>query len=616
MLKGMPSSNIQKIEIITNPSAKYDAAGNAGIINIVMKKNKREGFNGSVSAGYGQGRYAKFNSSLSLNYKKNWYNLFLNYSYSNRKGFNNLVLTRKFYEDDSLNTVFETDDYIIFPFDTHTPRIGADFYLSKKTTLSVLGTSVINQFNPGANNHTDILNGENNKVSSYNFTNSSHDKFYNYSVNTELKHQLDTAGRELTIDLDYAKYWNTTDQLFTTTNRNRNDSILNTTYLASNQNGDLALYSFKADYTHPLKSKMKFDAGVKSSYVNSDKNMEFYNRVNGTDNFDSARSSHFLYSENINAAYLNFSKEYKKISFQLGVRAEHTEAKGKQILNSKTFDRNYIQVFPTAFVDYKLNDDHDINISLGRRIDRPGYDQMNPFRRLIDATTYSEGNPYLLPQLTYNSELTYSYKNLFFATVSYSITTDNITDVLIQDSQTRTTVQTIVNIDRFNYYSLNLSYSKRLTKWWTTNTSLLSYYGEYYGTINNYNINRSLPSFFVNSSNSFSIVDGFSMEASFQYNHKNLYGVTLIKSTYNLTIGAQKSILKKRGTITLNVTDLFWSSYPSGITDFGNVNEHWTATRDTRVVNLNFSYKFGNGKGARMRKNTGADDEKNRIGSN
>jgi hypothetical protein len=613
MLKGMPSSNIQKIEIITNPSAKYDAAGNAGIINIVMKRNRMEGFNGSASASYGQGRYAKYSGSLSLNYKKDWYSLFFNYSYSNRKGFNNLMLNRKFYEGDTLNTVFDTDNYIIFPFETHAPRLGADLYLNKKTTLSLLGSGVVNSFNPSADNHTDILDGSGNRVSSYDFTNQSHDNWYNYSFNTQLKHTFDTTGQEISVDLDYARYWNTTDQLFTTTTKDANDSITATDYLIGEQDGNLDLYSVKADYSKPFGEKAKFEAGLKSSYVSSDKDMGFFNLLNDNVVFDSARSSHFLYAENINAAYLNFSKEFTKFSMQLGLRTEHTGAKGKQVLNSQTFTRNYLQVFPTVFLDYKLNEKHGINLSLGRRIDRPGYEQMNPFKRLIDATTYSEGNPYLLPQLTYNSELTYSYDNMLFVTAGYSLTTDNITDVLIQDAGTRTTVQTVVNLNEFNYYSLNVSFSKRLAKWWTTNTSVLTYYGIYTGTINSFNIDQGTPSVYISANNSFSIVDGLSAELSFNYNHKNLYGVTTMKTNYNLTAGIQKSILKKRGTVTVNMSDILWTAYPSGVTDFGNVNETWKSKRDTRVLNISLSYKFGHGKAAKMRKNTGADDEKSRI---
>jgi outer membrane receptor protein involved in Fe transport len=170
LLKSMPSSNIQKIEIITNPSAKYDAAGNAGIINIVTKKNKRVGFNGSVAAGYGQGVYEKYNASTNISYKKDWYNLFFSYGYAHRKGFNNLMLKRYFYRNDTLETLFDTDNYIVFPFNTHTPRVGADFTLSPKSTVSVLASSVINHFAPTAYNHTDIYNGSNEKVNENDFT--------------------------------------------------------------------------------------------------------------------------------------------------------------------------------------------------------------------------------------------------------------------------------------------------------------------------------------------------------------------------------------------------------------------------------------------------------------
>lgn len=614
LLRGMPSGNIQKIEIITNPSAKYDAAGNAGIINIIMKKNRREGLNGSISAGYGQGRYEKSNGSFSLSMKNNWYNIYFNYALSHRRGFNNLKLTRNFYNNDTLNTVFETDNYILFPFNTHTPRLGADFTLSKKTTLSVLGTGVVNYFSPSATNHTDILDGNQNKVASYEFTNHSIDKFYNYGLNTQLQHSFDTTGRELTVNLDYADYWRYTDQRFTTENNDANGDFINRSILVGNQHSDLKIYSAKADYAQPMKKNLRFEAGMKSSYVSSDNNIRFYNQVNETNIFDSTRSTHFLYKENINAAYLNLSKEFKKLSFQLGLRAEHTQANGTQVLTGQQFHRNYVQLFPSLFTSYKINDKHSLNINLGRRIDRPAYEQMNPFRRMIDATTYSEGNPYLLPQLTYNSELTYSCNNTFFATFGYSRTTNNITDVLVQDGAKKVTVQTIVNLYQFNYYNVNLVYSKKLSKWWTTNTSLLSYYGIYTGTINNYAINQGIPSFSFNTSNSFSIAEGLSAELSFLYDHKNLYGVTLMRSNYNLNMGIQKSLFSKRGSITMNVSDLLWRAYPRGLTKFGNVNENWSARRDTRVVNISFSYRFGKGPSGKIGRNTGADDEKQRAG--
>lgn len=613
MLKGLPSNSIQKIEIITNPSSKYDASGNAGIINIVMKKNRQQGFNGNVSAGYGQGRYGKFNSSLSLNYKNKWYNLFLNYSYSKRKGFNNLTLDRVFPDSVNKSIILQTNNYIVFPFETHNPRLGADFYLSKKTTLSVLGTSVINKFNPTGSSRTYVVDENFNPLNNSQFMNNSRDRWYNYALNAELRTQFDTTGKELTVSGDYARYWNHTNQAFSTTFYNNEGNILNQTYLNGNQNGLLNLFAAKLDYTHPLKKDSKFEMGAKSSYVSSDNNVKFYDNINDELFFDTARSSHFLYSENINAAYVNYNKTINKVGLQFGLRAEQTLANGKQMLNGQTFHRSYLQVFPTAFIDYKLNDKHDFNINLGRRIDRPGYNQMNPFRRLIDATTYSEGNPYLLPQLTYNIEFTYSYKNTLFITPGYSISKNNIIDALIQDSQSRKTVQTTVNIDNFNYYSLNIVFTKRFTPWWTTNTSFLSFYNVYKGVINNNAVNNSTPSFSGSTNNSFAIRDGLSMECGFQYNHKSIYGITTIRSLYNLTLGVQQLFFKKSLTLTVNVSDLLWTNYPSGVTTFNNVNETWRSKRDTRVVNTTLSYKFGKGKTGKMRRKTGADEEKQRI---
>jgi hypothetical protein len=613
MLKGMSASNIQKIEIITNPSAKWDASGNSGILNIIMKKNKLDGYNGNVSLNYGQGRYPKYITSFTFNYKKDKLSLYFNYGYAYRKSFNNLTLTRRFFENNVLNTTFVTDNYIVFPFKTHTPRFGADYSLSDKTTVSFLASGVNNEFTPSTTNHTDILGPGNERTSSFDFSQRSLNNFNNYDLNAQINHRFDTSGQSLVINLDHAKYWNTADQRLSTLYSDYQNSASNMIYLNGKQDGLLNLYSFKADYSRPLGSSMTLETGVKSSRVESDRDMRFYNVQNTEELFDTARSSHFLYNENINAAYISLNKKFGRLTVQTGLRAEQTIAEGLQKLNNQSFDRNYFQLFPTVYLDYTISEKHNVNANLGRRINRPGYEQMNPFRRLIDFTTYSEGNPYLLPELSYNAELAYSYANTYNVTFSYSVTTDNITDVLIQDSETRTTSQTIVNLARMNYYSVDFSYTKRLTSWWKTNTSILSYFPKFTGVVNRFAISQGQPSFYVNSNNSFSLSENLSAELTFRYNHQNLYGVTLEKTSSNVIAGIQKTVLQKKGTITLNVTDIFWNSFPRGVTTFSDVDEHWTSRRDTRVINIGFTYKFGTGKTGRMRKETGAEEEKKRI---
>lgn len=612
-MRGMPSANIQKIELITNPSAKWDAAGNAGIINIITKKNRQEGYNGNISGTFGQGVYAKYNASLNFSYKRDKINFFTQLSYANRKGFNHLVIDRKFYEGDEVISRFQNNNYIVFPFRFYSPRVGLDYYLSPKTTISFLGAGVANLFNPSADNVSTVTGPNDTPAGSFDFTNRSQDRYYNSEGNIQIQHKFDSLGQDLTVHLDYGKYWNSTYQLFTSIYTDGITGDRETTFLVNRPIGDLQLYSMKADYSKPLGKDLNFEAGVKSSYVDSDKNMQFFQRVDGAEIFDSLRSSHFLYSENINAAYINFNKKISKFSLQAGLRTEHTLAKGTQVLTGQTFDRNYAQIFPTAYVEYEITEKHRLNVNAGRRIDRPHYEQMNPFRRLIDANTFSEGNPFLQPQLTYVTEIGYSFANEVFVNFNYHHTINNILDVLIQDAVTQNTNQTVVNLGQMDYFSLNLTYSKKLLKWWRTNTTFLSFLPKYKGTVNDFQINQAAPSFHFNTQNTFNIVEGLTMECSFQYNHRNLHAVTIIRPNSNFSIGLQKSILKKQGTLTFNFTDIFWNAFPSGLTEWATVREDWTATRDTRVINLGFSYKFGKGQTGRMRRDTGADDEKRRM---
>jgi hypothetical protein len=612
MLNGMSSSNIQKIEIITNPSAKWDAAGNAGIINIVMKKNKLQGYNGNANINYGQGRYPKFNTSAALNYKSGKIGFSFNYAYANRKGFNNLLIDRKFYSGDTLKETFLTNNYLRLGFVTHNPRLGIDYAVSDKTTISILTSVFANTFKPTTENHTDIYGEGNERTGSLDFSQSSEYHSTNYEFNTRINHDFDTTGQSLTVNLDYGKYTNNSDQYFYTLQTDVMTNSSNDIYLSSNQLGELYLYSAKADYSKPLPKGIKFESGIKSSLVKSDRDSRFFDGMNDSYAFDSAKSSHFLYRENINAAYISFQKKFNSLTVQAGLRTEQTIAEGLQKLNNQSFDKNYTQVFPTLYLNYDFGKQN-LNLNIGRRINRPDYESMNPYRYLIDYTTYSEGNPYLSPELTYVTELSYSYDNTYFVTLNYSHTYNSITDVLIQDAQTRTTIQSIVNLYELNYYSIDLSYTKRIAKWWKTNTDFQGYYARFAGIVHNYSIDQGDPSFSVSTNNNISITENLSAELSARFNYQNLYGVTLMRNTFNLTAGIQQSVFNKKGTITINMTDIFWKAWPRGFTEFGDVTEDWISKRDTRVFNVGFAYNFGKGKAPRIRRETGADEEKQRI---
>lgn len=618
-LRGLPANTLEKIEIITNPSAKYDAAGNAGILNLVMKKDQRYGTNGSINLSYGQGVYAKTSEGISLNHRNKNLNLFGSYNFSYRKVFSHLVLDRKFYKDGVLEGVFEQDNYITIPFKNHNTRLGADYTLSKKTVIGVVFSGLSNGFKPNGDTRTEVLN-QDFQVIRYDLnSNRSKENWFNYTANANLKHTFDSTGRELNVDLDYAYYGNKTDQRFTTDFVDvKGNKILPTYVLIGDILGKLDIKSIKADYVHPLKNKAKLETGLKSSFVRADNDLKYYDASNEQPVFDASQSNHFIYDENINAAYANFAKEYKKINFQLGLRVEQTQIKGNQLATNAVFDSSYTRLFPSAFVNYKFSKKHEWGFSVSRRLDRPSYRQLNPFRFFINNTTYSEGNPYLQPQFTYSFEVSHTYKQQITTTLSYSRTTNNITQVIMPvEGQDKITVQTNRNLAEFEFWGVNISAPIQVTKWWNSVNNLNTYYGVYRGNIANTPLQNGNFNYNINSNNSFVLgKKGYTAEMTVVYRAREIYGFMDVMPTGQLSVGIQKSFWQRQGSLKLNVTDIFYTNNSRATVTFRDYIEKFEANRETRVATLAFSYRFGNTKvAASRRRSSGVEEEKQRAGN-
>lgn len=298
----------------------------------------------------------------------------------------------------------------------------------------------------------------------------------------------------------------------------------------------------------------------------------------------------------------------------MGLRGEQTVADGLQVTTDSSFHRNYFQIFPSIFVQRKLSEAHTLNLSMSRRIDRPSYRQLNPFRGFVDRTTYQEGNPFLLPQLTYSFELAHTLKQWLTTTLSYSITNDNITSVLLQDDKEKVTVQTDLNIAEVAYYGISISGSFNPFKWWNTRTEVNGFYNRFTGTIKNTNLDNSKPTFYINSNNRFTLPKGLTGEINAFYQFTSVYGISIIEPLWQLSAGLQKTILKEKGTLRLNVNDIFWRGYPRGSTEFANINETFISRRGTRVATLAFSYRFGKSTVAPSRRRaTGVEEEQRRA---
>lgn len=614
-LKGMPSGSIDKIEFITNPSSKYDAAG-ASIINIKLKKDKKIGTNGSVTSALGQGVYPKSNNSLSLNHRNKKINAFGSYSFAYREGFNELLLNRKFYENGALARTYDQDNFLRMNFRNHIGRAGIDFYASKKHTFGLSGSMLSNKFNPTGKNASDVYDAGNALVSHFDTYNNSRDNWHNHALNANHKFVIDSLGTELTTDIDYANYGNRNKQDFTTRYFDPNGlETQNPYWLFGDVAGDLKIYAFKSDFVTTLKNKVKLETGLKTSFVKADNDLAFYNNASGAVLYDSGRSNHFIYKENINAAYLMASREFGKWNATLGLRMENTNITGLQLTDNTKISNSYTQLFPNVFVGYTFNEHNSLEFNYSRRISRPSYDQLNPFKFFLDLTTYKEGNPYLKPQTTNALEVTHVFRQKIFTTLSFSRTTDNITEVIApSDADPAVTVQTNKNLNTADITGLFLIVPVDLTKWWNMSNSLNFYYGSYSGTVANTTLsNQGNFTYNINTVNNFKLGSGFSSELTANYRGREVYAFMDVNPVWFLNFGFQKKFPKS--ALKLAINDLFYTNRSVAVTTFSGYVEHFRVSRDSRTVVLTYIYNFGAGSPASRRRTGGADDLKQRAGN-
>ena len=624
-LRGLPSSAIERIDLITNPSSKYDAAGNSGIIDIRMKKDQRFGTNGTFTAGYGQGIYPKANAGISLNYRNKKVNVFGNYNYSYRMNLNHLFLDRNFFDaNGAFSGKDEKDNFTKIPVNFHTVRVGTDFFLNKKTIIGFIVNSNFIGVQSRNNNNSIVIDNNKQPLFTFQTKTNNRNKNNNTVANINFKHTFDSTGKEITADIDYGIFNSNALSSTATKYYKLDGSMQQPDYILNgDQDGKIRFTTAKADYVHPLKKNTKIEAGFKTSFVSSDNDARFFDVSSGTPVNDVNKTNRFFYDENNNAGYLNFSKEWKKFNIQVGLRAEQTNVKTRQEKGNIRWDSAYLQLFPSAYFNYKLKEDQTLGVSVSRRIDRPGYSQLNPFLFLIDVTTYSTGNPALLPQFTWSYELSYTMKSVNL-TLGYSRTNQNQNIVIARfkdvfpniPSEDNVTVQIPVNLETSDYFGLSVSAPVRISKWWNMINNGNVYYNHYNGNLGGTSLNNGKAVLAVSTNNNFSFKRGWTAELNANLNTGGQYGFMVTKTQWGVGAGVQKRILKDKGTLRLNVTDIFWTNLPRATITYDNYIEYWHAERETRVANLTFSYRFGNNKvqGAR-RRTTGSEEERQRAGN-
>ena len=621
-LDGILSSGIEKIELISNPSAKYESAGIGGIINVIRRKNRKHGLNGTATLGYGQGRYDRYNGSFNLGFKNEHFNLFVNHGATVEKTYLSANAASDFFNATQKTGTLDADNFHIRNQQTFIPDMGLELYLSQRTTLTLSGNGQIRNNKQRSDSFTGLLGPDHQLTGGIGFVNNQEDVIRNYSSGAHLSHQLDTSGRELTADLDYSNYNNRSVQDINNTSEEIGGILINSNNLLLNQKNRLNIYSVKTDYIHPLNTGSKLETGIKSSYVHSESTSDFYDLIKGTLVPNPSRSNNFNYQESINAAYLLYSGGSEQLTYQGGIRVEHTNGRGNQLLTNQFFQQEYTKVFPSLTISYQVNPEHSIKLSSGRKIDRPAYQDLNPLRNFVNATAYIQGDPNLKPQMAYNNEIGYAYKNKFFFNLGQSMYTNYMTYWVFpekdpKDQSVDVVVSRPVNISRASAYNANILLLKKIKPWWNSSSSFTVFYNNYKGVINNYPINnQGMLSFMFSTNHTLAFSDKLSAEANFRYAGKSQIGSSVYQPNSNLSFGIKTMLLSDRAWLTFNVTDIFHNQNYRWVSDTGSIIESRNVTIDSRVYKLNFSYRFGRTGNRKINTGNGAEEERNRARSN
>ncbi|MFT6808024.1 MAG: iron complex outermembrane receptor protein [Saprospiraceae bacterium] len=615
LLEGMPSSSIKKIEIIHNPSAKYEAEGNAGIINIELKRNENLGLNGSANISVGYGRNEKGSTGLNLNYRTEKVNIYGNYDYNLWVGKSITNIDRNVPFGNGV-TRFEQESESDDNNHNHNFKFGADYTLSDKTTIGVLARGGIGIEDGGNINATNI-SGVKPHLFDRTTTNAIEMEDRNQLAgNFNIKHDFSETS-ELNFDIDYSKFKETEDVMYENYYYDLTQAEVAAPYFLHNESEvDIDIVAAKLDYSKSFSSGINLELGGKMSDVRTSNGTFFEERQVEEWIPDNSLTNTFQYNEQIYAGYMNMSKSIEKYSIQAGLRLEHTMSEGMSLTLDERVEREYTELFPSLSISRPFGEKHSLSFSYSRRLDRPNYRDLNPFIGFLDQFTFQKGNPFLNPQFTNSYGLNYSLGRSLFISANYSKTGDAMTQVLEQNDETQQTFQTNINFDKFSNYSLNLTAPIIIAEWWTSRLSFTGFINDYETVSAGENLSADQASYVMNVNNEFTINKKVNAEISGQYQSGVTYGIFSVRPQYFVDLGVSTKVMEGQGRLKLSVKDVFNIFENSVIAKSGSIDLKVRNKWESQRVHLSFTYNFGNDKvkAARNRKTANSEEER-RVGS-
>ncbi len=616
LLQSMSAENLKNLELITNPSARYDAEGASGIININLKKGQDSGMNGSVYAGYQYNSLSTYTSGAEISHKKGKFNSFGSVNLNSRKRYRDMEMDRVFLGKDGSATEFDQTGYEQNERVDPSLRIGTDYDLNDRHSVGVMANLYYNSNSMSFDTESYLRNG---KTQFIDAKNRNEGTYANGTFNLHYVGKLDTTGTTLSADLDYvhigsedeASFYN----MYFTPPATTPDSV---ELLRNDNPTKYDIFSAKVDFTKKLGKKTSLELGAKASHVKSDNELRFYEVQDEREMFDTKRSNHFVYTEDIYAAYVSLNATLSDTwSLQAGLRAEQTESSGNSLTKKVKTDRSYLDFFPTLFVQQKVSDNYQIGYKYSRRINRPYYENLNPFIFYLDPYTYAQGNPLLKPQYINSFEMTHTLKQTYNLVLGYAVTQDYIGEIPEQDPETNTTVFQQRNINDLKSATATLVAPVKVSEKWEISNNVTGMYQEYTNiTKDQQVIVKDQLSLIANTNHTLLLPKGIRLEAGANYQSAVVYGLYNVEPQWWLDAGLKRSFMDDKLSLALNVSDIFKSRVLKVDTELnGNINaiEQYQGQRGVR---LNLRYRFSKGTKFEARKRNTNLDELNRTGGN
>lgn len=587
-LQNLPAGSISQIELITNPSGRYEAAGAGGIVNIILKKGQNEGFNGSVSSSIGRGNFNRWGSGTNLNYRAGKLNFFGNFNF-NDYNTNHTINTHRYIGN---TTKFDVSYYNNQKTYSGSYNAGIDYNIDDTHTVGFFATGSFN--NSYLNKST--ASALSNSVPDSTLTTLSvlNKRINNINYNLNYNGKLGHSNQTISADADYNRYSrNSFEDLNSVIYYAQAGITSPTSYYRNEAPTHFTDVSGRVDYVNPISKKLRLEAGLQSVYVNSNNNQHFYKLVNNVHYPNTLLSSQFNYNESITSAYINYiATPSTKFGYQLDVRVEHTHSDANSVNDSHRIVRDYTDYFPAVMLNYRADDNHLLALNFNRRIDRPGYQDLNPIIAFQDRYNLTAGNAYLKPAYQDKIEFAHTYRQKYITTLYATFVRDfNNFTYFAQNDATGILVVGKTNLKQARTYGLTFDAPYELSNWWNVNLNIDASYQHYADYAGNLNQNTFDAIFKLNQQ--ITLPADITVNIAAQYEVPTFYAIYHYRSSYYVSPGVGKKLFDKRGSINLTVRDVFNTERDRYSSEYANLSLTGYDKKETRIASLSFTWRFG-----------------------